>query len=132
MSRTANANAAHAIALLLYLAILAMLVLTTFWPSPIEGASIWVILSVKLVPLLLLAPGLLRAQSRAYQWLCFIILLYFTDAIMRAYLTGYDWAPTLMATLTATLFVCAIVRIRTATPKQTAAGPENGQPETGH
>lgn len=118
MSRTVLANAAHAVALILYALILALLVLTTFWPAPVEGASIWVLLSVKLVPLLVFAPGLLRARSKTYQWLCFVILIYFTDAIMRAYLTGYQWPPTLMAALCAGLFIFAIIRIRTATPKQ--------------
>ena len=113
MSRTANA--AHAISMALYFSILALLVLTTFWPNPVEGASVWVLLAVKLVPLLILLPGLIKARSKTYQWLCFVIMLYFTDGIMRAYLSGYDWPPTLMTLLTAGIFITAIIRIRAAT-----------------
>lgn len=135
MPRSANANAAHAIALILYFCILALLVLTTFWPDPVEGASVWVLLAVKLVPLLLFLPGVLRARSKTYQWLCFVILIYFTDATMRAYLSGFAWPPTLMAVLSAGLFIAAIVRIRTATPKQKpqaqASGSEHAE-TSGH
>ena len=113
MSRTAPVS--HAVSLLLYFAILVLLVLTTFWPAPVEGASIWVLLAVKLVPMLILMPGLLKASSKTYQWLCFVVLIYFTDAIMRTYLSNYDWPPTLMTALTASLFISAIVRIRAAT-----------------
>jgi uncharacterized membrane protein len=113
MSRTATAS--HAVSLLLYFTILGLLILTTFWPDPVEGASVWVLLTVKLVPLLILLPGLLKARGKTYQWLCFILMIYFTDGIMRAYLSGYDWPPTLMTVLTAGLFVMAIVRIRAVT-----------------
>lgn len=113
MSRTADA--AHAVSLFLYFSILGLLILTTFWPNPVEGASVWILLSVKLVPLLILAPGVLKARSKTYQWLCFIIMIYFTDGVMRAYLSGFAWPPSLMTALTASLFVSAIVRIRAAT-----------------
>lgn len=111
-SMTATGRVAHAIALSLYLAILALLILTTFWPEPVEGASVALMLTIKLVPLLLLMPGLLKGRNKTYQWLCFVILIYFTDGILRAYLSGFEWPPTLMAGLTTALFVTAIVKIR--------------------
>lgn len=114
MSRTVPVT--QAVSLSLYFAILALLILTTFWPNPVEGASVWVLLAVKLVPLLILMPGLLKSSIKTFQWLCFIILLYFTDAVTRAYLSNFDWPPTLMTVLTAGLFVSAILRIRAATP----------------
>lgn len=126
MSRTAPA--AHAVSLLLYFVILGLLVLTTFWPDPVAGASTWVLLTIKLLPLLILLPGLIKKSSKTYQWLCFIIMIYFTDGVVRAYLTGYEWPPSLMAALTATLFVTAIIRIRAATPKlppSTSSGQNN-------
>ncbi|MAL98890.1 DUF2069 domain-containing protein [Hydrocarboniclastica marina] len=110
MSRTAPVS--HVVSLILYGAILALLVVTTFWPDPVEGASVWLMLTIKLVPLLILLPGLLKSRGKTYQWLCFILMIYFTDAVVRAYLTGWAWPPTVMTGLTAGLFVSAIVRIR--------------------
>lgn len=37
---------------------------------------------MKVIPLALFIPGLLAKKLRAYQWLCFLIMIYFIQAIL--------------------------------------------------
>lgn len=114
MSR--QALIAHRISLTLYFILLGVLTLTTFWPDPVEGASKLLMLTIKLVPLLLVLPGVLKAGNKAYIWLSFILMIYFTDASMRAYLTEWSTMPVIVMSLTVLLFLTSLYKIRA--PKQ--------------
>ncbi|WP_417662983.1 DUF2069 domain-containing protein [Pseudomonas sp.] len=66
---------------------IALLVLITVWNlafADLHGARSWVVLSIQLVPLLLLAPGMVLGNARAHAWLCFVINLYFIQGILAA------------------------------------------------
>ncbi len=45
----------------------------------------WVVFAVKLLPLLIFLPGMLRDQLRSYVWLCFVSLLYFIVLVERVF-----------------------------------------------
>ena len=53
----------------LYLAVLATLLVTTFYPAPVEGVSIPLMLTVKLLPLLAFAVPVLKGHNRGYIWM---------------------------------------------------------------
>lgn len=93
--------------------LLVVLMIVTSLPAFIPAnSSVAVILSIKLVPLLILLPGLLLDTLRSYIWLCFIILFYFTQAVVETFLSsgaGLDW---LITVLTVIIFNAAMLHIK--------------------
>ncbi len=113
--------------LALYTAVIITLIVTTFYPAPIEGVSITLMLGVKLLPLLALVVPVVRGNNRGYIWLGFVVLFYFTQSAVSAWLTEGDAAPLLMAVLTFFLFTIAMIHLKVNRP-QTAA-PQNSTPQ---
>ncbi len=67
---------------LLVLVSMAALLLTLSldnWTGPSISIIRWL---VQVIPLLLFTPALIKPRLRAYQWLCFVILLYFLLGIL--------------------------------------------------
>ncbi|WP_417517581.1 DUF2069 domain-containing protein [Marinobacter sp.] len=100
----------------LYLAVLAALVITTFYPAPIEGVSIALILSVKLVPMLALAIPVFRGNNRGYIWLAFVVIFYFTQAVVSSWLSQGAPGPVTLMLLTMLLFIVAMVHLKVNRP----------------
>lgn len=66
---------------------IALIVLITVWNlgfADLHGARNWVVLTIQLVPLLMLAPGIVLGNARTHAWLCFVINLYFIQGILAA------------------------------------------------
>jgi len=95
-----------------YSALLLILAVTTFWPAPVPNASPWPILAVKLLPLLVFAPGVFRGNNRTLIWMSFVVLVYFTLAVMEAWIRHGDWPHVVVVTLSLLLFVLALCHIR--------------------
>ena len=53
--------------------------------ADLHGARPWVILLIELVPLLILAPGMLSGSPRGHSWMCFVVNLYFIKGALAAY-----------------------------------------------
>jgi len=104
---------AHWISLALYFALIAQMIMTTFWPNPVEGASPVVLLTIKVLPLALLLPGLLKGRNTTYIWACFVVLLYFMQASVSAYLREWAWSPTTTVVLTTLFFCTAMLKLKT-------------------
>jgi uncharacterized membrane protein len=100
----------------LYLAVLATLLITTFYPAPIEGVSIALILSVKLIPLLALVMLVFRGNNRGYIWLAFVVIFYFTQAVVSAWLSKGAPGPVILTALTFLLFTMAMVHLKVNRP----------------
>ncbi|MGO3693646.1 DUF2069 domain-containing protein [Marinobacter sp.] len=100
----------------LYLAVLATLLLTTFYPAPVEGVSIALMLSVKLIPLLALAVLVFRGNNRGYIWLAFVVIFYFTQAVVTAWLSQGAPGPVTLTILTFLLFTMAMVHLKVNRP----------------
>jgi uncharacterized membrane protein len=97
---------------LCYLAILVLMVVTTLPPFLSLTTSIAPVLGVKLLPLLIVLPGLLLNKLRTYIWLCFIILFYFTQAVVESFLSlgaNIDLAITLLSVV---LFLAAMLHVK--------------------
>ncbi|SFM49028.1 DUF2069 domain-containing protein [Marinobacter zhejiangensis] len=95
-----------------YLALVVTLVITTFYPAPVEGVSIALILSVKLIPLLLLALPVLSGNNRGYIWLGFVVLFYFTRFVVSSWLTEGDWLQVLLTIESFLLFTFAMWHLK--------------------
>ena len=66
------------------LASLTVLVLTQLLDSWVRQPPL-VIWALRVVPLLIFVPGLIRDNLRTYIWLCFVILLYFITLVLRLF-----------------------------------------------
>ena len=107
----------------LYLAacssLIALIFLCLAWElrlAPIQPGGSW--LALKCLPLLLPLFGILNGRRYTYQWASMLILLYFTEGIVRATTEqGTAQALAISATALSLIFFCASVgyaRIRSA------------------
>lgn len=103
---------AHWVALACFLGLILVLTVTTFWPSPVEGASAAVILSVKILPLLIFVPGLLRARNTTYIWACFMLMIYFIPFSASAYLNSWPTSTVILLALTIGFFTAAMFKLK--------------------
>lgn len=108
--------------IVLYLATLATLTVTTFWPARVEGVSIPLMLSVKLLPLLAFIIPVFRGHNRGYIWLSFVVIFYFTQYTVSAWLSEGAAAPMALAILTFLLFAVAMVHLKVNRPTLADAG----------
>ena len=72
-------------ALLCFFGLVALLTIYYLLLADLHGARPWVILSIELVPLLLLTPGMLTVSARGHSWTCFVMNLYFIKGALAAY-----------------------------------------------
>lgn len=101
----------------LYLATLAALVVTTFYPVQAEGVSVTLMLSIKLIPLLAFAVPVFRGHNRGYIWLSFVVIFYFTRYVVSAWLSEGAVAPMILTILTFLLFTVAMVHLKVNRPQ---------------
>ena len=96
----------------LYVITRAMLLLTTFYPVQVEGVSVTLMLSIKLIPLLLFAVPVFRADNRGIIWMSFVVIFYFTRYTVSAWLSEGAAAPVTLAILTFLLFTVAMFHLK--------------------
>lgn len=104
----------------LYIAVLATLLITTFYPAPVEGVSVSLMLAVKLLPLLAFAVPVFRGHNRGYIWMAFVVIFYFTQAVVSTWLSEGAVAPLILTTLTFLLFTVAMVHLKVNRPAATS------------
>lgn len=75
----------RALVLIAFFGLAALLLGWNLFYADLHGARTWVVLCVQLLPLLLVAPGLLMAHVRTYAWACFLINLYFIQGVLAAF-----------------------------------------------
>lgn len=102
--RTIAGNTALASTLLL-----AALLVASRLASPVFNP---VILVVQLVPLALTVPGQLKGSARAFQWLCFVVLFFMVQGILRLFTPGGLFIGSAETLICLVLFVSAIIFIR--------------------
>ena len=69
----------------------------------------WLVLAFKLLPLLVVAPGLLMGSARGHAWACYVVNLYFILGVLAAFDPTqrlFGWAEVL---LSVTLFCAALL-----------------------
>ncbi len=100
----------------LYIGVLATLLITTFYPAPVEGVSIALMLAVKLVPLLPFAVIVFQGHNRGYIWMSFVVIFYFTQAVVSAWLSEGAPGPVILTVLTFLLFTVAMIHLKVNRP----------------
>ncbi|WP_166252480.1 DUF2069 domain-containing protein [Marinobacter salicampi] len=100
-----------------YLALILVLLVTTFYPAPVEGVSVILMLSVKLIPLLIFVVPVFRGNNRGYIWLSFVVIFYFTQAVVSAWLSEGAPVPVILSILSFCLFSIAMIHLKANRPK---------------
>lgn len=80
---------------------------------------------IQAVPLLVMLPGIARGRLRTYQWICFLILLYFTNAVLNIFTPGSALKGTLEAIYCVLLFSSAIVFVNSSGKSAAIAAKDN-------
>jgi uncharacterized membrane protein len=94
------------LAIISYLMLVAMIVYTE-WKTPVD----WAVVSLKLIPLLIFVPGLIKQTFRTYSWICFVCLVYFVAIFPVAY-TRSLWSDWLITALVTILFISSMMTSR--------------------
>ena len=92
-----------------------LIVLISLWDiiwANLHGARRSIILAVELIPLLLLAPGLLLGSARTHAWTCFVMMLYFIKGVLACLDPQRYWLGALEVLLSVSLFSCALLYTR--------------------
>jgi uncharacterized membrane protein len=102
----------RAISLVSFLALTILLLVWNLAFADLPDKLLWVILTFQLLPLLLLAPGMLLGNARAHAWTCFVVNLYFIQGVLAAFDPSkalFGWLETL---LSFSLFCAALLYTR--------------------
>lgn len=100
------------LSLVSFAALALLLVIWNLFFADLHGARTWVVLSIQLIPLLLVTPGLITGSPRAHAWTCFIVNLYFIQGVLASIdpaRTVYGWIE---AIISLTLFISALLYTR--------------------
>lgn len=108
-----------------FIGLAALLIIWNLAFADLHGARTWVVVSIQLIPLLLVAPGIISGSPRAHAWTCFIVNLYFIQGVLAAINPArmvYGW---LEAIISLTLFISALLYTRWAYQYERKASGES-------
>lgn len=94
-----------------YILLLAALLITSLTPPLPAGGQLAMMLGVKLLPLLILAPGLWQHSLRSHVWLCFVLLIYFVDAVLDVTQGPGSWLHQVILVLTVIIFLSSMMLV---------------------
>jgi uncharacterized membrane protein len=95
-----------------YVLMLLMMIVTSLPAAIPEGSSVTFILLVKLIPLLIILPGLAKDALRSHIWLCFIILFYFTQSVVETFLSLAAYTDIFITLLSVIIFLASMFYIK--------------------
>ncbi|NWB09942.1 DUF2069 domain-containing protein [Pseudomonas sp. D5002] len=105
-------KAMRALSLLAFLGLVGLLCANYLAFADLHGARPWVILLIELVPLLLLAPGMILGSARGHSWMCFVVNLYFIKGALAAYDPNRQWFGVLEMLASLAVFCTALMYVR--------------------
>jgi len=100
------------VSLVCFCGLIALLIIYYLWLADLHGARPWVILLIELVPLLLLAPGMILGSPRAHSWTCFVVNLYFIKGAIAFFDPNRSLFGVLEMLASLAVFVSALLYIR--------------------
>lgn len=101
----------------LLIALIVLCIAWEAWLAPLRPGGSWMML--KVLPLLAAVFGVLKGRRYTYQWLSMLILLYFTEGVMRAWDSGIGGLLAIIeALLSAGLFVSVVLYARATAPSR--------------
>lgn len=80
--------------------------------ADLHGARPWVIAGVQLLPLLIVAHGVIRGKPQAHTWTCFIVNLYLIQGIQALMIPERQLYGALSSACSLVLFVSALLYVR--------------------
>ncbi|OLU28784.1 hypothetical protein BVH03_12525 [Pseudomonas sp. PA15(2017)] len=95
-----------------FVALAALLLIWNLGYAAVPNALLWAVLAFQLLPLLLLAPGLIGGHPRTHSWACFVVNLYFIQGVLAAFDPSKRLFGWLEILLSLTLFVSALLYTR--------------------
>lgn len=105
------------------IALVVLCVLWETWLAPLRPGGSWMVL--KVLPLMAAIFGVLKGRRYTYQWLSMLVLLYFTEGVVRAFDPGLVGVLALIeAVLASGLFVSVILYARASAPSRMSSGRE--------
>lgn len=102
----------RALSLACFLALALLLLTWNLLFADLHGARTWVVLSIELLPLVLLAPGMLTGSARTHAWCCFVVNLYFIQGVLAAFDPNRMLYGCLQSFLSVALFCAALMYTR--------------------
>ncbi|NLD14317.1 MAG: DUF2069 domain-containing protein [Gammaproteobacteria bacterium] len=105
-------QAARLLSAVLLAALAVLLLVWNLWFADLHGARIWVIASIELAPLLLVAPGMLLGSARVHAWACFMMNLYFIKGVLAWIDPARAWLGAAETLLSVALFTSALLYTR--------------------
>ena len=72
----------------------------------------WIVWVIKLLPLLLFLPGMLRDRLRSFIWVCFVCLLYFIVLVQRLFVESGSPIVIVGTVAVVTLFIASMLYVR--------------------
>jgi uncharacterized membrane protein len=105
-------SASRTVSLVSFIALAVLLTVNTLFFADLHGARTWVVLAILLVPLALLAPGMILGNARAHAWACFVVNLYFIQGVLAAIDPARSLFGWLEAGLSLVLFCAALLYTR--------------------
>ena len=102
----------RALALFSFFALLALLLVWNLAFADLHGARIGVVLTIQLLPLALLAPGMLMGNARAHAWTCFVVNIYFIQGVLAAIDPNRALFGALETVISLLLFCSALLYVR--------------------
>jgi uncharacterized membrane protein len=109
----------------LLIALIVLCVVWEGWLAPLRPGGSW--MTLKALPLMGAVFGVLKGRRYTYQWLSMLILIYFTEGVMRAYDPGLTGLLALIEAFLATaLFICTLLYCRVTAPSRQKAEAGGG------
>lgn len=109
---TPRLKLSRALSLVSFFALLVLLLIWNVAFADLHGARTWVVLSIQLLPLLLLAPGLLLGNARAHAWACFVVNIYFIQGVVACIDPARALFGALETVISVSLFCSALLYTR--------------------
>jgi len=110
-------RALNAVSSVLLIALIVLCVAWEAWLAPLRPGGSWMML--KAVPLLAAVFGVLKGRRYTFQWLSMLILLYFTEGVVRAWDPGLGGVLAVAeAVLSAALFIAVLLYARQTAPSR--------------
>ena len=103
---------ANRLAIFSYCILLTLMVATSLLATLPPEASRGFLLAVKTLPWLIFLPGIFKGALRTHMWLCFVILFYFTRAVVDAFIDGGAAIDIIITALTVVLFITSMMYVR--------------------
>ncbi|RMM50270.1 DUF2069 domain-containing protein [Pseudomonas corrugata] len=103
---------ARVLSLLCFFGLVGVLSVYYLLIADLHGARPWVILLIELVPLLILAPGMLTGSARGHSWMCFVVNLYFIKGALAAYDPNRQLFGVMEMLASVTVFCSALLYVR--------------------